>query len=123
MSKFTEYLEQIQNSKDWKQQIKDIIDPLLLKFEDTNEEHDSEIKNIDNKRIEISYEYGNGESFENTYINIPFKLIEKNIKTPINGEVEIEIDFEDADGNDQTYDLLIPIKKAEEIIKIWRDSI
>jgi len=122
MSLFKKYLNIINESNNWEKQIIEILDPYLLKSEETNGEFDSEIKNINSKRIEISHEYSNGESFENTYINIPFDLIKKAISKPENGEIEIEVDFEDTFSNTQTYSLSMPLDKAKEIIKIWKEN-
>ena len=120
MSKFTEYLNIINESKNknWKTEITNIIDTELLKFEETNDESNEEIKEITNTRIIIEYIYGD----DTFYPEIVFKDLEIKLRRPQGYFIEFSSDFKIKEFNKKhTWSKEIPINKAQEIIKIWKN--
>lgn len=119
-STFNKYLNIINESKNnnWKNEITNIIDTELLKFEETNDESNEEIKEITNTRIIIEYIYGD----DTFYPEIVFKDLEIKLRRPQGYFIEFSSDFKIKEFNKKhTWSKEIPINKAQEIIKIWKN--
>ena len=117
---FNKYLNIINESKNknWKTEITNIIDSELLKFEETNDESNEEIKEITNTRIIIEYIYGD----DTFYPEIVFKDLEIKLRRPNGNQVEFSSDFKIKEFNKKhTWSKEISINKAQEIIKIWKN--
>lgn len=104
---FEQYLNLVNESKNnnWKTEITNIIKPLLKK---SSNDYKEEIKEITNTRILIQCPYND----KTISVEIEFKDIEIKLRRPNSNFIEIE---------DKDWNIRIPINKAEEIIKIWKN--
>lgn len=108
---FEQYLNLVNESKNnnWKNEITNIVDQILQKSSnDYEEESNEEVKEITNTRILIECTYIDKTSI----VEIEFKDIEIKLRRPTTNYIEIE--YED-------WIKKIPINKAQEIIKIWKN--
>lgn len=116
---YEKYLNLIIESKNknWKTEIINILDSELQKFEEDSSDENEEIREITNTRIIIMYENSDGESL----VEIPFSVIEKAIKYPQGNRINLEVKLKNKIDTLTEWVKFLPINKAQEIIKIWKN--
>lgn len=102
---YERYLNIINEAKDWKSQITNILNPILEKSSNNYEE---QIKEITNTRIIVEC-VNDDESFN---AEIVFHDLEIKLRRPNSNYIELE---------SGKWEKKIPLSKAKEIIKIWKE--
>ena len=125
------YLEKI--NRNWKNEITEILKPILYDFSDTEDNFIEEIKEITNTRIILLYNLGMGyEKFEpnESEAELKFSDLEIAVRHSSKNDKDITVKifikeknfiWQGSDISNQIFEREFPMNKAEEIIKIWKN--
>ncbi len=131
MSLLQTYLEKI--NRNWKNEITEILKPLLYDFSDTEDHFTEEIKEITNTRIILLYSLGMGyekAKIQESEGELKFSDLEIALRrtSETDKDISVEIFIKEKDfswqGTDiknQVFEREFPINKVKEIVKIWKE--